>query len=268
MAEFYAARSWEIPPLPWTNLSPPFSNFHLKEDRSSHDSIAPIEITVFSNGYVALVIRVTNVNYISDFTVLDLIKHPEFVLDDQKLFESELTTENGQPGLKSGDLIKVLYETVTNIHKEVMSYISREKIEILSFENGSWEEFSGIELDTSVPGKRWTRPYIGVHFRPSEKWDESDDTNDSIKCFVVAAGRSTPQFLQGFDEVHDYLEAGKRNVYGAGGSIVYVGRRGWCVFNSGNQNSLSFTFGIVEIAHLSLMTIDTATRSRRRFLGS
>ena len=25
MAEFYAARGWEIPPLPWTNLSPPFS---------------------------------------------------------------------------------------------------------------------------------------------------------------------------------------------------------------------------------------------------
>ena len=25
MAEFYSARSWEIPPLPWTNLSPPFS---------------------------------------------------------------------------------------------------------------------------------------------------------------------------------------------------------------------------------------------------
>ena len=26
MAEFYSARSWEIPPLPWTNLSPPFSH--------------------------------------------------------------------------------------------------------------------------------------------------------------------------------------------------------------------------------------------------
>ena len=25
MAEFYSTRSWEIPPLPWTNLSPPFS---------------------------------------------------------------------------------------------------------------------------------------------------------------------------------------------------------------------------------------------------
>ena len=25
MAEFYSARGWEIPPFPWTNLSPPFS---------------------------------------------------------------------------------------------------------------------------------------------------------------------------------------------------------------------------------------------------
>ena len=25
MAEFYSARGWEIPPLPWTDLSPPFS---------------------------------------------------------------------------------------------------------------------------------------------------------------------------------------------------------------------------------------------------
>ncbi len=28
MAEFYSARGWEIPPLPWTNLSPPFSISH------------------------------------------------------------------------------------------------------------------------------------------------------------------------------------------------------------------------------------------------
>ena len=26
MAEFYSARGWEIPPPPWTNLSPPFSH--------------------------------------------------------------------------------------------------------------------------------------------------------------------------------------------------------------------------------------------------
>ena len=30
MAEFYSARSWEIPPLPWTNLSPPFSGLSYK----------------------------------------------------------------------------------------------------------------------------------------------------------------------------------------------------------------------------------------------
>ena len=34
MAEFYSARGWEIPPLPWTNLSPPFS------DGSSHEWVA------------------------------------------------------------------------------------------------------------------------------------------------------------------------------------------------------------------------------------
>ena len=28
MAEFYSARGWEIPPLPWTNLSPPFSQMN------------------------------------------------------------------------------------------------------------------------------------------------------------------------------------------------------------------------------------------------
>ena len=33
MAEFYSARGWEIPPLPWTNLSPPFSLAALSEDR-------------------------------------------------------------------------------------------------------------------------------------------------------------------------------------------------------------------------------------------
>ena len=35
MAEFYSARGWEIPPLPWTNLSPPFSFF----DRVNHDML-------------------------------------------------------------------------------------------------------------------------------------------------------------------------------------------------------------------------------------
>ena len=33
MAEFYSARGWEIPPLPWTNLSPPFSRVHRRAAR-------------------------------------------------------------------------------------------------------------------------------------------------------------------------------------------------------------------------------------------
>ena len=36
MAEFYSARGWEIPPLPWTNLSPPFSGDHWDFKREPH----------------------------------------------------------------------------------------------------------------------------------------------------------------------------------------------------------------------------------------
>ena len=36
MAEFYSARGWEIPPLPWTNLSPPFSLVLENVDFSVH----------------------------------------------------------------------------------------------------------------------------------------------------------------------------------------------------------------------------------------
>ena len=39
MAEIYSARGWEIPPLPWTNLSPPFSSIRRRGqwNAGSHD---------------------------------------------------------------------------------------------------------------------------------------------------------------------------------------------------------------------------------------
>ena len=48
MAEFYAARGWEIPPLPWTNLSPPFSDLllgaaHLFEQAHDYAELVPID---------------------------------------------------------------------------------------------------------------------------------------------------------------------------------------------------------------------------------
>ena len=39
MAEFYSARGWEIPPLPWTNLSPPFSEDLRTELKRLHDKL-------------------------------------------------------------------------------------------------------------------------------------------------------------------------------------------------------------------------------------
>ena len=40
MAEFYSARGWEIPPLPWTNLSPPFSVGRPVDVRAYADRVA------------------------------------------------------------------------------------------------------------------------------------------------------------------------------------------------------------------------------------
>ena len=37
MAEFYSARGWEIPPLPWTNLSPPFSRTPFTNNEAERD---------------------------------------------------------------------------------------------------------------------------------------------------------------------------------------------------------------------------------------
>ena len=37
MAEIYSARGWEIPPLPWTNLSPPFSGIENVPQRLYRD---------------------------------------------------------------------------------------------------------------------------------------------------------------------------------------------------------------------------------------
>ena len=51
MAEFYSARGWEIPPLPWTNLSPPFSAVMMCDGAGWHDERA---LTVPDNVTLAL----------------------------------------------------------------------------------------------------------------------------------------------------------------------------------------------------------------------
>ena len=41
MAEFYSARGWEIPPLPWTNLSPPFGHGLYQADLKCDENGTP-----------------------------------------------------------------------------------------------------------------------------------------------------------------------------------------------------------------------------------
>ena len=56
MAEFYSARGWEIPPLPWTNLSPPFSSGYAGEKVATATVIA-VEIVRKSPDQVGFAVQ-------------------------------------------------------------------------------------------------------------------------------------------------------------------------------------------------------------------
>jgi len=249
-------------------------SFHLERSGISHRSIAPIEATVFQNGYVALVMRVTNAKPIDAKTVLRLIKHPEFVLQDVKDINEGIRNRNGKPitgfadpGLIAGELIRVLYCQLERLEEKVQGAVACLDIESLSESDGKWHDIGEVDIDRKQSGKRWTRPYVGVHFkRPIFEADDVGKPEEIIARFVIASGRSTPPFFEEFERPLEHLNSEGRNVYGSGGSIVYVAKRGWAVYNSGHQNALSFAFGVVEITHLTLMAIETASRSRRRFL--
>ncbi|MFQ5588663.1 MAG: hypothetical protein ACE5F7_07470, partial [Nitrospiria bacterium] len=83
------------------------------------------------------------------------------------------------------------------------------------------------------------------------------------KHLVVAAGRTTPAFLNKFDQIDAYLS--KRNIYGASGSIVYIARRGWCVLDSDERDKMAFRLGVVEAVHIVINIINTAARAQRLF---
>ena len=61
MAEFYSARGWEIPPLPWTNLSPPFSVAILKKrlhiDASLYTMTQVLSLTLFKKTSLVQLLR-------------------------------------------------------------------------------------------------------------------------------------------------------------------------------------------------------------------
>lgn len=91
-----------------------------------------------------------------------------------------------------------------------------------------------------------SRSYIGVLFRFSDeyRYSQVEHIIPSIRRFVIATARTTPPFSTMFLDEAKYLES--RDIYKPGRSIVYIARRGWCVFDTMEQDRQPFMLGTLN----------------------
>lgn len=246
--------------------------FYVGEEDAQCNSIAAIECTVFKNGYLALVLRVQNKDKITAEELLDLIRHPELVHLSTNIGTTHTEEANSESleetviTLNSGDLVIKLYTFAEQLEADIRTAVKRSNIKHLAFESGEWSQLPDFRPIYGKLGERWTRPYVGVFFSLSKTGRElEEDELLRVQRFVIAAGRATPSFLEKFVDPAPYLATGNRNVYGTGGSIVFIGRRGWCVYGAGEHNPGAFRLGVIESTHFVIMALESAARSRRKY---
>jgi len=273
-----------------------FPNIFLKANNDGpHKSIAAAECTIFKNGYLSVILRLNNHGLINIHDVLELIKHPEFV-------EYEFQKDDGQDhpkgrfGLSCGPLITEIWSQMGSYFEpKIQEVLKRLNLEELNFKTGAWCKFEWDrierrknqgEISTTNTSKEQIKqqtsleklrrpPYVGIFFSldhleiiPSHTETPSSPntlSREIIERFVIAAGRVTPSFLYNFNNPHEYLSSENRNVYGQGNSIVFIGRRAWCVFDCREQNYDAFRLGVIETAHFVITVIQTSALTHRRF---
>jgi hypothetical protein len=143
---------------------------------------------------------------------------------------------------------------------QIIEYLGAIGLQALSLESGQWTECPPDKLL-----RQRSRPYVGVLFRLNDAIERKLRNDESIQKYVIAAGRPTPAFVTSFQSPGKYLESGLRNIYGGGKSIVFIGRRGWCVFDGRDHHPDAFRLGVVETTHFVITAIDTTARALRRF---
>ena len=265
-------------------------------DTIDHESIGGIECDLFNNGYLAVTVhlqpgrvegdKLPSEMYPSD--LCQLIRHPEVVRYQRDGRQNTEPVLRHHPGLDAGELVCAVWnELVPRIEAlaskrlaELCNYLER-----LTLAVGSWSAFpavlpswAGDDPHVEERGRtfaankigleqRRTRMTVGVQFGPVHFDDDPDDNLSAqqkrLRQFVVAVGRTTPAFRTTFEDPKSYLENERRNAYGPGGSIVFVGRRGWCVYDYGEQDASAFQLGVVETTSFVIRLLATAARSRR-----
>ncbi len=235
----------------------PISAF-MGSDGHRHESLAPVECSIFPNGFISLVVRMENVNPIDCRDILDLTRHPE---------------HDGRFGLHSGDLVQKAQGYVeSKLEPILFETLRRMEARLLTVKDGRWVRLE--ELITSLDMFRTLRlpqPHVGIVF--SMKDGEGaplmpTPSRDAILRFVIGAFRTTPAFFEAFEpDPMQYLRENLRDVYGAGESVVAVGSRGFCAYDAEPRTRrAAFRFGVIETGHYIVNAVRGGAETRVRYV--
>ncbi len=245
--------------------------FEFPEKPLGVDDLVPsfsfLEVTLFSNGMLTILVRTTNASPITHRQCVDFIRHPEFPIAG-----STMPYHPG-PG--------VVFATrmLPAIERRLSDALNKFRLHGITI-------FDGVRrrlrfTDTRSPARRVkaeigpegeipcpldpSRPYVGALFNLSP---QMTTPNDNIRKLVIACARATPPFLDEFTEADQYLtkEEPRRNIYYPGPSIVLIGRRGWSCAMIGSQKPLAFQMGVVETALFAISALNASVRATRRYI--
>lgn len=236
---------------------------------SNLKSIAPIECSILKNGHLILSIRLTYIGVenenqdknIPAYSIVDLIKKPELVrsIDNKELVGSLIIAMEQKINRIETEINKILeicqYERKV-LEVDVNNLYKSEYVRALSIK----------KLDSGEEGASRSRPYIGTLFRfQGYGHSQVEHLIPSIRKFVIASARTTPPFSTMFVDEENYLA--NRDIYKPGRSIVYIARRGWCVFDTEEQDRQAFMLGTVESTHMVITTLLATARSWRIYIS-
>ena len=218
-----------------------------KSDDNSRNPIfqpGAIECFLLKNGHLTVTLRFVNSNTIPSYDAVALIRQPDLV---KVIPEIE----------KIGVLVKKSECLMNFIEESIHKILVSNKVEKIKssnmYENELVPVSFGIRGDHDEDGLR-SIPYVGTTFGfRNANSDDIEALDMSIKRFAISAARATPAFLNSFTNPAPYLETGNRNVYTPGDSIVYIAKRGWCVFDAGVQDREVFYRNVVESTNLAIL---------------
>lgn len=222
----------------------------VKSDVNSENSgfqPGAIECFLLKNGHLTVTLRFVNSNTIPSYDAVALIRQPDLIKVKPVIERIGLLVK------KSECLMDTIEKTIQEILKTNNVY----RIESSDVHKNTWIPVSfGIhenQTDANENGKR-SIPYVGTTFGfQNIDNDDLEALEVSIKRFAISAARATPAFLNSFTNTNQYLETGNRNVYTPGDSIVYIAKRGWCVFDAGVQEREVFYRNVIESTNLAIL---------------